>query len=189
MIRFILCFTICFAANPLDQWIDQHAEILKQDIKSVSFQLTVNSEFYTGQNESTMSGKITVGNNKQFRFDMGSRTVVSDGKVWKSYDERTDQIFIQEPDKQLEKYLFSWVKFNKIKALPVTLESDGGYRITLLGKKNDVRAYFNSDTNVLNSIVIIQSEIRSEISNIILNIEDSLNLDIGRESSSVFDLR
>ena len=132
MIRFILCFTICFAANPLDQWIDQHAEFLKQDIKSVSFQLTVNSIFNAGQNESTMSGKITVGNNKQFRFDMGSRTVVSDGKVWKSYDERTDQIFIQEPDKQLEKSLFSCVKLIKIKALPVTLESDGGYRIKLL---------------------------------------------------------
>ena len=189
MIKFIFFFTICFSINPLDQWIDQHAEILKQDIKSVSFQLTVNSEFNAGQNESTMSGKIVVGENKKFRFEMGSRTVVSDGKVWKSYDERTDQIFIQEPDKQLEKSLFSWVKLKKIKALPVTLESDGGYRIKLLGKKNDVRAYFNSDTNVLNSIVIIQSEIRSEISNIILNIEDSLNLDIGRESSSAFDLR
>ena len=189
MIRVILCFTICFAANPLDQWIDQHAEFLKQDIKSVSFQLTINSEFYTGQDESTMSGKITLGNNKQFRFDMGSRTVVSNGKVWKSYDERTDQIFIQEPDKQLEKSLFSWVKLKKIKALPVTLESDGGYRIKLLGNKNDVRAYFNSDTNVLNSIVITQSETRSEISNIILNIKDSLNLYIGRESSSTFDLR
>ena len=189
MINFIFFFTICFSINPLDQWIDQHAEILKQDIKSVSFQLTVNSIFNADQNESTMSGKITVGNNKQFRFDMGSRTVVSDGNVWKSYDERTDQIFIQEPDKQLEKSLFSWVKLKKIKTLPVTLESDGGYRIKLLGQKNDVRAYFTSDTNVLNSIVITQSETRSEISNIILNIEDSLNLDIGRASSSAFDLR
>ena len=69
------------------------------------------------------------------------------------------------------------------------MESDGGYRINLLGKKNDVRAYFNSDTNVLNSIVITQSETKSEISNIILNIEDSLNLEIGHESSSAFDLR
>ena len=136
-----------------------------------------------------MSGKIIVGEKKQFRFEMGPRTVVSDGRVWKSYDERTDQIFIQEPDKQLEKSLFSWVKLKKIKALPVTLESDGGYRIKLLGEKNDLRAYFNSDTNVIDSIVITQSETRSEISNIILNIEDSLNLDIGRASSSAFDLR
>ena len=189
MIKFIFYFSICFATNPFDQWIDQHAEFLKQDIKSVSFQLTVNSEFNAGQNESTMSGKIVVGENKKFRFDMGSRTVVSDGKVWKSYDERTDQIFIQKPDKQLEKSLFSWVKLKKIKTLPITLESDGGYRINLLGKKNDVRAYFNSDTIELKSIVITQSETMSEISNIILNIEDSLNLDIGRKSSTIFDLR
>ena len=67
--------------------------------------------------------------------------------------------------------------------------SDGGYRIKLLGKKNDVRAYFNSDTIKLKSIVITQSETKSEISNIILNIEDSLNLDIGRKSSTIFDLR
>ena len=189
MIRFILCCTICFAGNPLDQWIDQHAEILKQDIKSVSFQLTVNSEFNAGQNESTMSGKITVGNNKQFRFDMGSRTVVSDGNVWKSYDERTDQIFIQEPDKQLEKSLFSWVKLKNLKALPAKLEPDGGFRIKLLGEKNNVRVYFNSDSNELESVIIIQSEIKSEISNIILATEETLNLEIGHEGSASFDLR
>ena len=189
MIKYIFYFSICLAANPLDHWIEKHTDILKQDIKSVSFHLTFDSEIYNTLNDSIISGKITVGKKKQFRFEMGSRTVVSDGKVWKSYDERTDQIFIQEPDKQIEKSLFSWVKLKKIKALPVTLESDGGYRIKLLGQKNDVRAYFNSDTNVLNSIVITQSETRSEISKIILNIEDSLNLEIGHESSSAFDLR
>ena len=120
---------------------------------------------------------------------MGSRTVVSDGKVWKSYDKRTDQIFIQEPDKQLEKSLFSWVKLKKMKAFPIKLEPDGGYRIKLLGEKNDVRAYFNTNSNELESVIIIQSEIKSEISNIILATEETLNLEIGRENSISFDLR
>ena len=120
---------------------------------------------------------------------MGPRTVVSNGKVWKSYDERTDQIFIQQPDKKLEKSLFSWVKLNKIKALPIKLESDGGYRLQLLGKENDVRAYFNPGSNKLESIVIIQSDMRSEVSKIILAIEDVLNLDIGNQYSINFDLR
>ena len=189
MIKFIFYLTTCFATNPLGQWINQHEEILKQDIKSVSFQLNVNSEFYAGKHDSTMLGKITVGKKKQFRFEMGYRTVVSNGKVWKSYDERTDQIFIQEPDKQLEKSLFSWVKLRKIKSMPLKLESDGGYRITLLGKENNVRAYFNPGSNKLESVVIFQSDIKSEISNITLAIEDTLNLEIGRESSTSFDLR
>ena len=189
MIKFIFFFTICFAANPVNQWIDQYTEILKHDIKSVSFQLTIGAAIYPTKNDSIMSGKIIVGKNKQFRFEMGSRTVVSDGMVWKSYDKRTDQIFIQEPDKQLEKSLFSWVKLKKMKALPVKLEPDGGYRIKLLGGENDIRAYFNPDSNELESIIIIQSDMRSEISKITLSIEDVLNLDIGNQNSASFDLR
>ena len=92
-------------------------------------------------------------------------------------------------DKKLEKSLFSWVKLKKIKALPVKLESDGGYRLKLLGKENDVRAYFNPGSNQLESIIIIQSDMKSEISKITLAIEDVLNLDIGNKNSSSFDLR
>ena len=114
---------------------------------------------------------------------------MSDGKVWKSYDSRTNQIFIQEPDKQLEKSLFSWVKIKKIKAFPIKEKKDGGYQIKLLGKGNDVRAYFNPNTNKLKSIVIIQSEMRSELSHIFLTEEKTLNLEIGNESSRSFDLR
>ena len=189
MIKYIFYFSICLAANPLDQWIEEHEDILKQDIKSVSFHLTFDSEIYSTWNDSIISGKITVGKNKQFRFEMGPRTVVSDGMVWKSYDERTDQIFIQQPDKKLEKSLFSWEKLKKIKALPLKLEPDGGYRLKLLGKENDVRAYFNPGSNELESIVIIQSDMRSEISKITLAIEDVINLDIGNKNSASFDLR
>ena len=114
---------------------------------------------------------------------------MSDGKVWKSYDSRTDQIFIQEPDEQLEKSLFSWVKIKKIKALSVKKKKDGGYQIKLLGKGNDVRAYFNPNTNNLESIVINQSEMRSELSHISLSKEKMINLEIGRQTSNTFDLR
>jgi len=189
MIKYIFYFSICLAAHPLDQWIEEHEDILKQDIKSVSFHFTFDSEIFSTWNDSIISGKITVGKNNQFRFEMGPRTVVSDGKVWKSYDERTDQIFIQQPDKKLEKSLFSWVKLKKIKALPIKLEPDGGYRLKLLGKENDVRAYFNPGSNELESIVIIQSDMRSEVSNIILSIEGVLNLNIGNQNSASFDLR
>ena len=187
--KYILLLTICFASNPIDGWIDEHKNILKEDIKSVSFQLKIEAQYYSGQNDTLISGKITVGKKNKFRFEIGPRTIVSDGKVWKSYDSRTNQIFIQEPDKQLEKSLFSWVKIKKIKALPVKQKKDGGYQIKLLGKGNDVRAYFNPNTNNLESIVIIQSEMRSELSHITLVIEKNLNLEIGNESSSSFDLR
>ena len=81
------------------------------------------------------------------------------------------------------------VKYKKMKVLPFHLESDGGYRLTLSGKENDVRAYFNPSSNELESIVFIQSDMRSEVSEIILSIEDVLNLDIGNQNSASFDLR
>ena len=187
--KYIFFLTLCFASNPIDGWIDVHKNILNEDIKSASFQLKIETQYYPGQNDTLILGKITVGKKNKFRFEIGPRTVVSDGKVWKSYDSRTDQIFIQEPDKQLEESLFSWVKIKKIKALPVKQKKDGGYQIKLLGKENDVRAYFNPNTNNLKSIVIIQSEMRSELSHIFLAEEKMINLEIGKQTSSSFDLR
>ena len=41
----------------------------------------------------------------------------------------------------------------------------------------------------LKSIVIIQSEMRSELSHIFLTKEKMINLEIGKQTSSSFDLR
>ena len=58
MIKYFFYFSICFAVNPLDNWIDKHADILKQDIKSVSFQLVIDSEIYNTQKDSIIFVKI-----------------------------------------------------------------------------------------------------------------------------------
>ena len=42
MISLIFLLSICLATDPLDHWIDQHASILKQDIKSIAFELKTN---------------------------------------------------------------------------------------------------------------------------------------------------
>ncbi|SVE54684.1 uncharacterized protein METZ01_LOCUS507538, partial [marine metagenome] len=139
-------------ANPFDKWIDQNKNVIKEKIKSVSFQIKIKSDLDSKGND-ILNGKIVMGEKKKFRFEMGTRTVVSDGTLWKSFDKRTNQIFIQEPDKKLEKVLFSWVKVNKLKALSVKDKPDGSYKIQVFGNNNDVRTYFNSATNILDSIL------------------------------------
>ena len=185
---FLLLITFLIA-NPFDKWIDQNKNVIKEKIKSVSFQIKITSDLDSKSNE-ILNGKIVMGEKKKFRFEMGTRTVVSDGTLWKSFDKRTNQIFIQEPDKKIEKALFSWVKVNKLKALPVQSKLDGSYNIQLFGNNNDVRTYFNSVTNVLDSILI---KPRNGLSSIIFNISisaaDSVFLDIGTKSSELFDLR
>jgi hypothetical protein len=176
-------------ANPLDDWVDQNKNVIKEKIKSVSFKIRLESGIDSKEYK-ILNGQIVIGERKQFRFEMGPRTVVSDGTLWKSYDDRTDQIFIQEPDKKMEKALFSWVKVKKLKSLPVKYNPDGSYKIKLIGNNNDVRAYFNSDTNVLDSILISTRDgFGSKIFNISISVADSVILDIGTKSSELFDLR
>tara|TARA_B100000315_G_C14547273_1_gene573876 strand:+ start:104 stop:679 length:576 start_codon:yes stop_codon:yes gene_type:complete len=176
-------------ANPFDTWVDQNKNVINKKIKSVSFQISLRSGFDLEKNK-ILNGQIVIGNNKQFRFEMGTRTVISDGTLWKSYDERTDQIFIQDPDKKLEKALFSWTKVKKLKDLPIRNKPDGGYKIKLFSNNNDIRAYFNSVTNDLDSILISQRNgFQSKIINISITEADSVLLNIGTESSTLFDLR
>ena len=187
-IHFYLLIT-CLTANSFDIWVDQNKNVIKQKIQSVSFQIRLETGFDSNADKMVM-GKFVIGEKKQFRFEMGPRTVVSDGTLWKSYDERTDQIFIQNPDKKLEKALFSWVKVQKLKALPVRNMSDGSCKIKLLGKENDVRVYFNPDTNILDSIIILPRDgFGSTIFNINIDAADAVKLDIGTKSSALFDLR
>ena len=176
-------------ANPLDDWVDQNNNVIKEKIKSVSFKIRLESGIDSNE-YNILNGQIVIGENRQFRFEMGPRTVVSDGTLWKSYDDRTDQIFIQKPDKKIEKALFSWVKVKTLKSLPVQNKPDGSYKIKLIGNNNDVRAYFNSYTNVLDSILISTRDgFASKIFNIRISAADSVILDIGTNSSDLFDLR
>ena len=176
-------------ANPLDDWVDQNKNVIKEKIKSVSFNIRLESGIDSKEYK-ILNGQIVIGEKKQFRFEMGMRTVISDGSLWKSYDKRSDQIFIQEPDKKLEKALFSWVKVKKLMAIPIIKELDGSYKIKLFGKSNNIRAYFNSNTHTLDSILISpKGGIESKIFNIIIENTDSLILNIGTESSTIFDLR
>ena len=136
------------------------------------------------------NGKIIIGDNKQFRFEMGSRTVVSDGKSWKSYDSRTDQVFIQDRDVRFERLLFSWSKLKTIKSLKIKEQNDGSYKVKFPGNKNIIQLYVNSNTLVLDSILVSnKNRFKSKIFNISISRVDSLILDIGLESSEFFDLR
>ena len=109
--------------------------------------------------------------------------------VWKSYDARTDQLLIQKPEKALEKALFSWVKRNTLKSMNVSQQSDGGYKIKLFSKENDVRVYFDYYSKKIDSIIIKHGYKSSVISNFQFYITDTLLLDIGSSTANIIDFR
>ena len=187
MHKFIYIYFLCsfLIANSFDKWIDKNQELFEEINKSVTFDIIMDDIRSQAHN-----GKIIIGDEKQFRFEMGSRIVVSDGKSWKSYDGRTNQVFIQDCDVRFEKLLFSWSKLKKIKSLNIKEQIDGSYKIKFPRYKNIVQVYVDSNTFSLDSILVLNNnKFKSIFFNISISRVDSIDLDIGLESSEFFDLR
>ena len=86
MIKYCILFSICFATNSYDTWIDRYSHILESDIKSASFKISINSKNSKFVRDSIIVGSIVIDKDKKFRINLNSRSIVSDGLSWKSYD-------------------------------------------------------------------------------------------------------
>ena len=170
-------------ANSFNQWVESNEVFFLEDIKKIKFQLHQINDIYKQYDCS-----LVICDEKKFRLEIGPRIIISDGNSWKSYDNRNNQILIQEPDRKIERILFSWINKNKIKLLPISKISNHIYKINLLGEKNDVQLYI-SDVK-LDSIILVQNTRKYiKLSNIDLMKADSINLSVGNKSSTTFDFR
>jgi len=189
MIKYCILFSICFATNSYDTWIDRYSHILESDIKSASFKISINSKNSKFVRDSIIVGSIVIDKDKKFRINLNSRSIVSDGLSWKSYDKRNNQIYIQQVDKYFEKKIFSWLDYNKLKFIPKKQMEDGGYNLNFINDNNNILIYFFKNSNEIKSIEFNDNNYVYKIRNIILNIEKSINLNLGDEETLVFDLR
>lgn len=191
MIKIIstIVFSLCFAGNPVHDWIESRADILSREIKTVSFKISVQNELTNNININPKKGNITVGSNRQFRFEMGPRTVISTGEVWKSYDKRTNQIFIKNPDKKFEDLILSWMEMEQLKTADVELMPNGSFKLGLGDSADKIFIFFENDQRFLKSIVIKNRNVSTIITDIKLIENKLMDLKIGREDSIEFDLR
>jgi outer membrane lipoprotein-sorting protein len=187
LINFFFLFSICFAINPVTNWIDSNKEILSHEIKSASFRIDIESKISNQLNNDSIFGNICIADQNKFRIDLNNRTIVSDGDTWKIYDVLSNQLFIQNPDKKLEKLLFSWSKIKKLKKIPIKKVNNNEYKVYLFDKNNNVRIFFND--NKIENILINNEDSNTKISYISLHKESRINLLVGNIETEIFDLR
>ena len=180
---FSVLFIVFSYGNTFDEWIKINKNLLKHKNKLVAFNLVQN-----GNDSEILYAEIALGYNKTFRFLMGSRIVISNGEYWKSYDYNTNQIFIQDKDVKLEKLLFSWSMYKKIKSLKVKKQNNGSFKIKVPGFKQNIYSFVNPQSNTLDSILFMNQN-KYTFFNIEISKLDSIDLSIGLESSEIFDLR
>ena len=66
---------------------------------------------------------------------------------------------------------------------------DGGYNLNFINGSDNILIYFFKNSNEIKSIEFSDNNYVYKIRNIILNIEESINLNLGDEETLVFDLR
>ena len=187
LINVFFLFSICFAINPLSNWIDSNKDILSHKIKSASFRIDIESKISNQFNNDSIFGNICIADQNKFRIDLNNRTIISDGEKWKIYDVLSNQLFIQNPDKKLEKLLFSWSKIKKIKKIPIKKVNNNEYKVYLFDKNNNIRILFND--NKIENILINNEDWNTKISYISFHKESHIDLLVGNIETEIFDLR
>jgi hypothetical protein len=89
---------------------------------------------------------------------------------------------------KLEKLLFSWSMYEKIKSLKVKKQNNGSFKIKVPGFKQNIYSFINPQSNTLDSILFMNQN-KYIFFNIDISKLDSIDLNIGLESSEIFDLR
>ena len=189
MIKYFFLISCFLYSNPFLQWINEHSDILNKEIKSINFTLKIHSNDFTFKEDSVLIGKLIVNNKKQFRFELGPRIIISNGKYWKSYDLRTNQIILHEKDKKIEKTLLSLFKYKYLKSVPIKLIDENNYTIKFFDKWTRTTFSFESGTIGIKRVIVKYDNNISEISSISLKEELRINLEIGDKNTEIFDFR
>ena len=189
MIKIIFFVSLGFSNIHFNTWLENHDEIIKSDNIFITFDVILDSKLINSLSGNSLKCSINFWDNDNFRIEIGPRIIISNGKVWHLYDVRTNQIFIQNPDKQINRLLLNWFKGNRIKKLPIKQKINIKYVLIFPNFKYKIKLFFDEYKYDLDSLFIINNGLKTIITNINWSTNQTLDLEIGNDKSEVFDLR
>ena len=129
----LLVLNLAYSSTTLEDWIENQLNHLDSGGVEIQF----NYKIVTPWDSLKSSGEMVLWKKEQFRLDLGNRIVVSDGKIQKIYDPRSNQLFIDIPDTNIEnsvKYFLDIRTFEE--QISLTKVKDEKYHLKLLKKYN-----------------------------------------------------
>ncbi len=141
----IIC-TLGFSQDHFEKWVNAN---LSQSDSSI-LEIKLSHWFVTPYDTSESHGRIVVNKDKKFRFEMGYKTIVSDGIVWKTYDKRSNRLITQWPDSTFENTILVW--FDKEKLLNVKREnitSEWEYQLSFSNGIPNAEVHFSKQNDEL----------------------------------------
>ncbi len=139
----IFTISILFADNEIQNRINTYIKMLEIQPIEIAFNYEIRSENF----EKSEPWKIIVDSTNKFRFQTGPKILVSDGNYWKMYDERTNQIILQDRDTVFENSILKWLERNHLNSLNFEQKNSSEYVIYL---KDDVTLQIELQKDLLN---------------------------------------
>ena len=183
----VLLSSFLFSQPRFSQWLDKNKSLIESDYKSITF---IYNNFSNNQNtyqDVIQKCKLTLGLDNKFRFENENKIIISNGTDWRSYDIRTNQIFIYDIDMNIEKIISDLNNFSKLKKniLSRMIFMNKEYHFDTPYLKQPFLINISED-GILESIIVKNN---FKLSQIKIYKEDSLNLSINKKNIMEFDLR
>ena len=128
---YLLLFIIFSFIHPNDavtSWLDEIFPILDSTTVEISFEYSMTSEL----NEKKDALKLIMTKGKSFRLESKHKIITAENYIWKIFDRRTNQLFIQDPDENFLKILKYWTDNDRIENMSIVELEKNNYRVNLI---------------------------------------------------------
>ena len=153
----LFLFTIVLPRNIIQDWLAENKSFIQSSDKSINFTYSISHPEF----ENTfLSGQLITSSKNKFKLIMGPRTIYSNGKKWVSYDSRTNQAIIQNPDSSFYNSILAMTDYTKLnKLLSVSILKNNTATIYNKGQKINLKFKNKKLDSILSEYNSIKVEI------------------------------
>lgn len=153
----LFLFTIILPRNIIQDWLAENKSFIQSPDKSINFTYSI---FHPEFKNTFLSGQLITSSGNKFKLIMGPRTIYSNGKKWVSYDSRTNQAIIQNPDSSLYNSVLAMTHYSKLnKLLSVSILKNNTATIYNKGQKINLKFKNKKLDSILSEYNSIKVEI------------------------------
>jgi len=183
--RIILCIisvlTFAHAGSSFESWINRTMNLLDSCGVEINFQSKIAA---AGLEDSFSDGMLKIRGDGKFLFKLGQKVITSDGMYWRTYDSRSNQLFLHDPDEVLEENLLEIFSDRSENLSVIHSESFNNLvYLTIPGKLSMAEVWLDNDGSSPKRIIVENSEYSLELIEIFIH-----PLDTGDSLFNVYDV-
>ena len=184
----LLLLAIVLPRNVVQDWLTDNKSFIQSPNKSINFTYSISHPDYKSESKN-LTGQLITSSENKFKLIMGPRTIYSNGEKWVSYDSRTNQAIIQNPDSSLYNSIVAMTHYKELnKLLSVSVLKNNTATIYNRGQKIEIKFKNKKIDSILSEYHLIKVKINMIEFDNQLVISDSLFV-FNENTAMMIDLR